>query len=136
MKRHPQVFLLSTVSTYNNHFELCAFSMRIFIYFLYRDCFYKRVRTNELMRTFDLYYVTRSNLRKHACRSYYISANYPSNNSSPNRRNFEKTFLPHANDTVGTPKKTAAANCVIVYMVLCSSSKSESLLDWYTIRIS
>ena len=41
------------------------------------------VRTNELMRTFDLYYVTRSNLKKHACRSYYLSANYPSNNSSP-----------------------------------------------------
>ena len=50
------------------------------------------IRTNELVRTFDLYYVTRSNRRKPAYRSHYISANNPSHDSSPNRRNFENVF--------------------------------------------
>ena len=43
-----------------------GFTAHIFIYFVMHGLVSRRVRTNEFVRTFDLYYVTRNNRRKHA----------------------------------------------------------------------
>ena len=52
----------------------------------------RRVSTNELIRTFDLHYVTRSNRRKHPYSSDCIASEYTLYDSFPIRQDFENVF--------------------------------------------
>ena len=60
------------------------------IYFFIQALVSRRVRTNELIRTFDLHYVTKSNSRKHPYSSSYIASEYTLDDSFRIRQDLKK----------------------------------------------